>query len=167
MSTTELGMWAVALAIGVPSAWRNPTAAALVLSFVFSNLVYVFTGNGLAVEAYLFPDIAVIAIIFCKKNHRDYPLQGGDWHQLKCLWLERSPADRIVLSIFPLMWIGYVADVDPYYKYWALYWLAIIQFLAAGVEGFLKLTRRARAASETLAPPGDVFRRLAWGVGSG
>jgi hypothetical protein len=162
MALPNIIMWAIVLAVGVPSAWRNPTAGALVLCWVVSEGIYAFTGNGLAVEYYIFPDVFVLAIIFAKPEACDLA-PYADWrHQLKCFLLERSVPDRIVMLIFPVMWCVYVSGIDPYYQWWSLWGLAIIQFFAAGWEGFSKIYR-SRAVSETPdRSSGDVFRRLAW-----
>lgn len=117
MSTPALIMWAVVFAVGVPAAWLNPTAAALVLAKISGWAIYKITGDNLPVEYYLFPDVFVIAMIMAK--------------------YERSVPDRIVLLIFPIMWCLYLAPLHPFYVWWSLWALVIAQFLAAGADSFL------------------------------
>lgn len=152
MTIPELVIWAVVLAVGIPSAWRNPTAFALVLCFIASKALYLITGESLALEYYLFPDIMVIAVVMSKPEHCNLAPYRSTLHQLKCLLLERSPADRIVLMIFPVMWALYVADISAFSKWYALWGLSIAQFIAAGVESFLTHRREAEAAA---SPPGQ------------
>jgi hypothetical protein len=148
MSTPALIMWAVVLLVGVPSAWRNPTAAALVLCWIFGEVVFVLTGNSLPVKYYAYPDIFVIAVIFAKGAYQcQYPYRSL-WHQLECIVLERSPADRVVMLIFPVMWALYISALHPYYLWYALWGLTIVQFLAAGWEAFSSNRRAPKAVSD-------------------
>lgn len=129
MSLPHIIMWAVVLVVGVPSAWWNPTAGALVLCWVVSEGIFALTGNNLAVAYYIYPDMLVLAVIFAKASRRCVPEAplGDILYDAWC-------TDRIVLLIFPFMWVSYVAALHPYYTWWALYYLAIAQFLAAGWE---------------------------------
>lgn len=120
-------MWAVVFAVGVPAAWRNPTAGALVLAKIIGWAIYNATGNSLPIEYYLYPDIFVLAIIATKD--------------------ERTTADWTVVAIFLLMWATYVAAIHDYYRWWILYWLVIAQFLAVGWD-FIFSFRRTRAVIE-------------------
>lgn len=150
MSTPTIIMWTTVLAVGLFAAWRNPTALALVISWALAEWVYLRTGNNLPVNFYLFPDLAVIAVIVAKA--------------------ERTTADRLVMLIFPVMWVIYLtsdATLHPYYRWFALWFLALAQFATVGCESLLTF-RRSRAASDTPdTPSGDVYRRLAWGRGGG
>lgn len=137
----EIFIWAVVFVIGVPSAWRNPTAAALVISWIFGELVYLFSGNNLPVDFYLYPDILVLAVIMAKPEACNLRPYRNVWHQLSCVLLERSPADRMVMLIFPVMWAFYVSGLDPYYVWWTLYGLVILQFLFASSESVEKFWR--------------------------
>lgn len=150
MTLPELILWGVVLVVGVPSAWRNPTAAALVLCFIAAKAIYLITGDSLAVEYYLFPDIMVIAVIMSKLEHCNLAPYRSTLHQLSCLLLERSPADRVVLLIFPICWAIYVADISAFSKWYALWGLSLAQFLAAGVEALLSYHRDADAVA---SPP--------------
>lgn len=166
MRPEDFILWAVALAVGFPAAWRNPTALALLGALIVTKAIYLATGNGLAVDYYIFPDVAVLAVIFAKREFCNLRPYRSTLHQLKCVLLERSPADRVVMLIYPLEWTIYCSSMHDYYVWWLLWGLSIIQFLAAGWEGFPKL-RSTRAVSETPHSSDDVFRRLAWGGGGG
>jgi hypothetical protein len=164
MSLPELVLWAVVLAVGIPSAWRNPTAGALVLCWVVSQTIYALTGNGLAVEYYAYPDIFVIAVIFAKREYCNLRPYRSTFHQLACVVLERSPADRFILLSYPVVWYFYTATSTPHLQYWALYLLSVAQFLAAGAES---LSKSIRCPAEEKVPrdEGDLlfaFPRGAW-----
>lgn len=149
MSTPHIIMWAIVLAVGVPSAWRNPTAAALVLCWIVAEAIFVLTGNSLAVEYYAYPDIFVLAVIFAKQEHCSLKPYQNTWHQFKCVVLERSPADRLVMLIFPVMWWLYAADIGDRTKWWALWFLAAAQFLLAGAESLSKYLKSRAQSAET------------------
>lgn len=151
-------MWAVVAAVGMPSAWRNPTAAALVIAWLTAEIFYIVTGNSQPVGFYIYPDIFVIGVIFCKPDCRSLALDGGDWHQLKCLWLERSFSDRCVLLVFPLMWAAYVAPIHPFYQWQALWALCILQFLFASAEPLAAFhSRRNADAADSLPSVGELL----------
>lgn len=135
-------MWLVIVLVGIPSAWRNPTSAALVLCWIAGETVFVLTGDSLPVQFYIFPDLFVIAVIYAKPDYRPCPEYRGTLHQLKCLITERSPADRAVLAVFLLMWALYVSTLHDYYRWWLLWGLAIAQLLIAGIEALPLLFRR-------------------------
>ena len=160
MTPQELILITVVAVVGIPSAWRNPTAAALVLAWIAVKVLYLVTGNGLAVEWYIYPDIAVLAIIFCKPDYRPCDYYRGTWHQLACLWTERSPSDRAVMAIFPLMWIAYFAPISPFIQWYLLWAGAILQFLFASAEPlaeFFHSRRGADAAHRLPVSPGDLL----------
>ena len=83
MSTPAVIMWAIVLLVGVPAAWRNPTAAALVLCWIAGEAIVAITGNSLPVEYYLYPDLFVLAMIFAKREAYNLRPYRGTWHQLK------------------------------------------------------------------------------------
>jgi hypothetical protein len=114
MSIHALIMWVVVFCIGVPSAWRNPTAAALVLAKIAGWAWNRITGDSLPVEFYPFVDILVMAVIVAKR--------------------ECSPADKAVLFLFAVCWALYVAPIHDYYRWWALFAVTILQFLCASAE---------------------------------
>lgn len=167
MSTPAIIMWLTVAVVAVSfSLGRNPTAAALVVSWSVGEMIWLATGNPLPVSYYPFLDIAVLAVIACKPPYRRWQPRGA-WERLQGIILDRSPADRAVVLVFPIMWLIYVAPLHPYYAWWSLWLLAIIQFLAAGWESLSKF-RRSRAVSDTPdSPSGDEFCRLAWGRGYG
>lgn len=160
-------MAAVVAVVGIPSAWKNPTAAALVLAWVFSQALYYFTGNGLAIKFYTFPDIVILAVIFAKPEYCNQGMYRSTLHQLWCVVAERSPSDRMVMLIFPIIWWAYVADISAYACWWILWGATVLQFLFASTESIEKFNRRAEAASDTSEPSDDVYRRLAWSRGYG
>jgi hypothetical protein len=151
-------MWAAVLVVGMPAAWRNPTAGALVLCWVFSEGLYTLTGNGLAVQYFAYPDIFVLAVIMAKPEYCNLQPYRSTLHQLKCILLERSPSDRFIMLSYPVAWYFYVTDIQPYYQYYALWWLAIAQFLAAGWEPVSKFFRRhAETMNRPPADPGTLL----------
>lgn len=163
MSLPEIIIWLVVAAVGIPSAWRNPTAAALVLAWLFGQVYFVIAGRNIPVELYAFPDIFVLAVIFAKREWCNQQPYRSTWHQLQCVLFERSPADRAIMLIFLGMWCVYIAGLHPYYEWMLLWALAIAQFLLAGAESFF-LFRRTRAVSKP--PQGDGFQ-FAWAGGDG
>lgn len=155
-------MWTVALGVGLPSSWKNPTAGALVLCWVVSKTIFLVSGNGLATDYYIFPDLFVLAIIFAKPEICTFRPYQNTWDQFKCIFLERSVPDRIVMLIFPVMWVIYYSNIHSYYQWWSLWMLSIIQFLAAGWEGIGKLIPFANSKAPA-HPYDDMFHRLVWG----
>lgn len=147
MTLPELIMWATVLGVGLPAAWWNPTSGALVIAWLAGQGYYLVTGDNLPLEIYLFPDIAVIAIIMSKREDCTLAPYRSTLYQLRCLLLERSRADRVVLVIFPVAWILYVAAIHPYHKWMMLWALCVTQFLAAGWEALLSYRRDADAVS--------------------
>lgn len=131
-------MWAVVVCVGLPAAYRNPTALALSLSWLAGQATYLTTGNNLPLSIYIMADIAVITIIYAKSiRHAGVKTYPSAWRHLKGFVTDLTPCDRIVLAIFLLgSWPVYVLDLHPYYRWWTLYWLTIAQFLTAGVEAF-------------------------------
>lgn len=156
-------MWAVIVLVGVPSAWRNPTSAALVLCWIAGETVFVLTGDSLPIQAYLYFDIAVIAVVFAKRRYQPCDRYRSAWHQIACLWLERSPADRIILCSYPAVWYLYVADIHPYFQWHWLWGIAILQLLVAGAEYHPLFLHRSKAVSAKPNAPlfGDEYRRFA------
>ncbi|MFL6728065.1 MAG: hypothetical protein ACJ8FS_16355 [Sphingomicrobium sp.] len=158
MSIAEFIFTAIVAVVGVPSALKNPTAAALVGAWLFSQLLYWFTGNGLATEYYAYPDAAVIAVIMTKSEACNFEIQDTIWGELKCAILERSVEDRLILCSFPICWYFYVADIAPFYTYWALWLLAAAQFFAAGHESLSRyIHRRAEMMNAPPVQTGDKF----------
>lgn len=149
MSAHALILWSVVFCIGVPSAWRNPTAAALVLAKIAGWAWHRITGDSLPVSFYVAPDIFVVSVIYAKSRYRPCDRYLNTWHQLKCLVLERSPADRAVLGIFAISWALYVAPLHPYHVWWMLWAGVILQFLFASAESLEAFWRsRSMAGGE-------------------
>lgn len=151
MSTPALILWSVVFCIGVPSAWRNPTAAALVLAKIAGWGWTRITGDNLPVAFYLFPDIFCLAVIMAKPEWCNRQPYRGIFHQLKCVLLERSPADRAVMMVFFFSWAIYVSPIDDYYRWWMLWGGVILQFLFASAES-LEIFWRQRAMSKSVPP---------------
>lgn len=166
MSTPQIILWIVAFVVGFPAAFRNPTAFALVLCFLFSEGLCAYTGNGLATEYFLLPDFFVIAVIFAKTEACNLKPYINTWHKLKCIVLERSIPDRIVMLTFAAMWWVY-AEPHGHFQWMALFYLALVQFAAAGWEGLSKIYRSCVTSGTPDYPSGDVFRRLVWSRGYG
>lgn len=145
MSNPQLSLWLAAIAVGMFSAWRNPTALALLLAFVASE-------RGLPLDYYVYPDILTLTVIFCKPEYAPCADYGTVWHQLKCVITERSPSDRIVMLSLPAAWFFYVAPVDPNLQWWSLYGLAMIQFAAVIIDHVPDLFSRRRNA-DAVPPP--------------
>lgn len=145
MSSPELFMYAALAVVGVSFLLgRNPTAAALVVSWLICEAIY---RSGLEPTDYaLFFDIAVITVIFCKPR--------------------RSLADWFILFLFPAAWSFYIAE-PSHLKNWMLYGFQMAQFIAAGADSFVRFCR-SRAVSDTPdKPPFGASYRLAWGWGYG
>lgn len=164
MQPQEIILWLTVLLIGVPSAWRNPTAAALVGAWIVTKVIYLVTGNALATEFYVYPDIVVITIIFCKPEYQPCDDYLSTWHQLKCLLIERTPADRVVLLIFPVEWAIYISTLPAVPVWWLLWVGSIIQFLAAGWESLSDFIRR-RNADAANSPPHEGQLLVAYPAG--
>ena len=71
MSTPHIIMWAIVVCVGLPSAYRNPTALALSLSWLMGELTWMATGNSLPLSVYICADITVIAVICAKAIYRE------------------------------------------------------------------------------------------------
>lgn len=147
MSVPHLIMWAIALAVGFSSAWRNPTALALVVAFAAAEA-------GLPPEYYIIPDITTLALIFTKPRYRPCPTYWdlSAWERFKCILLERSPADRFVMLSFPMAWYFY-APVLSYSQYWALYYIAVAQFVVVCSEPLFSVACRRNADVASQEPP--------------
>lgn len=140
---------------------RNATALALVATWLFSRIVWFLTGEWLPLQAMFVEDMVVIGAMFTKEDWYSCPYKNG-WHQLACLWLERTPWDKAILAIFPVAWLLYTPVLEPTLQFWVLWSLSLGQLILAGLEGFhLHLAgngQTLRAADER--PPGLEF--TAW-----
>lgn len=154
MSPAELLYAAVVVLVGLPAAFRNWTAAALVLSYVFMQGSYYGLGIVYPPIVSFLVDLTVIAVIYAKWPCCDlFPYRTLRAQFMAC-WLERSFWDRVVLVLFPVGWACYAWSADPW---WSLYWISLAQLLAAGMEAFE--TYRSRTAKRVTAPdpPGSLF----------
>jgi hypothetical protein len=141
---------AVALVVGLLAICkREPTAGALVAAYVVSLI-------GLPSAYFIFPDIFTLAVIFCKPDYRPCPAYLGDWHQLKCLFLERSPTDRFIMLSFPVAWCFYSPSLSVT-QYWVLWGIALAQFIAASLEPLSDMIRSRAEASRAESRSGLEF----------
>lgn len=138
----------VMLAAAVLSAlaWRrNATSAALAFSYFASQLWWIIAGT-CDVGVMFMIDATTIALVFCKAIVRcpDEDFRTAAEH-FRCMVAAFTHGDRLVLAIFPLMWCVYVAQIDEFTRWYALWALAMAQFAAAGADAFMD-GRRARVS---------------------
>lgn len=152
MSLPAIVILAVVLLVGVPSAIRfrprerprftiqNPTAAALVISWLSSEWYWMQTGDNMPLNIYFVADLFVM-VILCLKA----------WARRATVW------DVLIMGIFPMAWLYYFdQEIGAYHKWYALYFLTLAQFLAAGAEPFFSwLEPRLAKASVTAATKPD------------
>lgn len=149
---------------------RNPTALAMVGSWVACRMIYEATGETMPMQALVLSDIAVIATIYCKRVWQDCSYATLRL-QLAAIWWERSPWDRAILAIFPFVWLFYAPVLDPRSQYLALWSLSLAQLMLAGAEA-LHLHRgqmaiKSRADAPERPPPRHDFYAPAAGGGYG
>lgn len=136
-------MYAVVAGVGIPAAFRNVTALAMVIAWLSVELVYQLTGDSLPLKFSFMADIAVVAVIYAKTNS-DYAAK----HRLLRMVTDLTICDRWIVAIFLLgAWPAYVLQLDPWLKWHLLWALAIAQFILAGgeaVASFLASRRKAR-----------------------
>ena len=156
MTWPHIAMYAVVFGVGLPASLRNSTAFALAISWLVGETVWLITGNNLPLSTYFMADVAVISIIYAKTIRRvgvkTYPTI---WRQLYCLAADLTVWDRWIVGIFLLAaWPLYVLTVDPWWKWYTLWALCILQFMLAGAEAIQSFRHNvnARAASD---PPGN------------
>jgi hypothetical protein len=152
-------MDAVVVLVAFPAAFRNRTALALVLSWLVQYLALLLSGEFLPPMGGVILDYFVLITILTKPEVRDcspYPTLA---HQFWALVCERSWNDSAVAVIFPLMWLSHLL-LDDYHSWWARWWLALAQFLVAGVEAIGPLLRHAISARrrDRQEPPPDALR---------
>lgn len=152
MTFAEILMLATVAIVAFPLwSWHNPTAWGLALSYLVCRGAWWLFGLSLSASLCLLLDLTVIALIYAKQPVCDlFPYTTGG-EQAKALWLERSICDRIILALFPLVWIGYFAPMSEYHAWWWGYWISLAQLVAAGIESFT-LFFSARAAMRDSAP---------------
>lgn len=158
--------------VGVPSAMRlrgiiphvrNPVAFAMVATWIACRLLYSFAhpSRDELLAATILSDCMVIAAMFVKEDWITCGYKNR-WHQLACMWHERTPWDRAILAIFPVAWVFYAPILNDYYQYRVLWGLSMAQLALAGWESlhlmFAGNGQTPRAADER--PPG--LRFTAW-----
>lgn len=158
MSTPEAIFLAVVMSVGLASAFYNTTSAGLVASYFLSYLAYKITGEGMPIPAMLLADYLVIVLIAAKPDAHECPYTTR-LAQFCALWGERTREDKIILGIFPFVWFLYFVEIAAFYRWWALWWLALFQFLIAGWEGY-SVWQQRHAAKNHVSP--NVLQRLAW-----
>jgi hypothetical protein len=137
------------------AAWRwNSTSAALAFAYLAAQVAWWSGGRVIDVGELFLIDMFTITLIMCKAIVRcpDQDFRTG-WEHLRCFVSAPTRWDWIVLAIFPLVWGAYVANVSEYARWWALYGLAMAQFLAAGGEALIEWREAKRAASRGREPP--------------
>jgi hypothetical protein len=159
-SPEMLAMYAVVACIGLPAAWFNRTAAALVFAWALGFLIWLLTGENLPTGLYFITDVMVIATILTKPDAEDCWPYNGLREQFAALWKERCRWDKVVVAVFFIMWLIYIVDIPEQYRYWSLWALVIIQFLAAGDEA-VSVYRKRREATDKPALPGVMKLGLA------
>lgn len=103
------------LLIGVPAMFVHKTAAVLVGAWLFNMAAYLLDGTPLPIPSYILSDVVAVVLIM-------------SWRT--------TLADYLVLGIYPICWViyavGFAGMIEPVQQYWALYALALAQFVIAG-----------------------------------
>jgi hypothetical protein len=189
MSGLEIALAVVVLLVGIPSfvwvwrshdrwlvEWRNPTAGALVLCWAFGQVMFYVFGVDLLAEdnrsLLVYCDFFVIAIIIAKPEVCSLRPYHGFWHEIGCMFQERSRWDRAVFVLFLVAWVAYAAPLSERGRWMALWAIAVLQFAAAAGETITKwrTARTANAGSEVPErhpSAGLEFARPAWVRGYG
>lgn len=160
MTTAELFFLAVVVLVGIPAMRWNLTAVGLVTAYASVQVIYYATGEPLPTLNLVLLDLWVMAVIYMKEPAYDCFPYRSLAHQLACFWLERSWADRIILSLFPAAWYFYGIG-DARLQWWGLYAVSLAQFVVAGGEALHTFfSPRAANADQSDAPeppPGAEF----------
>lgn len=159
MSWPAIVMWLVIACVGVPSAWRNSSALALLLSWLMGETAWLMTGDSLPLSVYFMADVAVIAIIYAKAiRHAGVKTYYDTRRQLAGLVSDLTVFDRWIVAIFLLgAWPLYLLDLDPRSKWFLLWGLTIAQFLLACAEAIQMLRLESRAQPEPCSGDGLAF----------
>ena len=164
MSPEEIFYFTTIILVGVSQLFRplrNATAVAMVATWFVCRLLYSMTQptpDEQLVMAVL-SDCVVIAAMFVKEDWVTCPYQTR-WHQLACLWLERTPWDKTILALFPVAWLFYFPILSPQSQYWTLYGIGLTQLALASREAYRQWqvtkanSSRADAPEE---PPRSLF----------
>lgn len=156
MSWPHIAIYLVVFGIGLPAAFRNPTALALMLNWAIGEFSWLVTGDALPLKVYFMADVAVITAIFAKATLREgpatYPNLGV---QLRAFWRSMTMWDRLVAGGFILAaWPLYAFNMDARAKWFALWAILICQFLAAGAESLQSMLGERKARNNMHHPPG-------------
>lgn len=164
MTTAEAIFAGIVFFIGVPAMWKNMTAIGLVASYAILQAAWRLTGEA-STGLQLLCDMGVITIMLVKPDYIDgFPYRDVRSQFYALFWTERTPCDRIIGMIFPLMWVLYAVKIDAYYQWWGLWWLAAAQLVAAGIEPVrLRVVRKWRESRSNLTPPRVLRAGLAHG----
>lgn len=136
MSWQAIVMYGVVVGIGIPAAFRNVTALAMVIAWLTVELVYQITGDSLPLRYSFAADIAVICAIYAKAIKRaGTKTYSSQMEQLRCMVTDLTLADRWIVAIFIFgTWPMYILQLDPWWQWMSLWALTIGQFLLAGSE---------------------------------
>lgn len=162
-------MFAAVVLLGVTSAFRTPVAGALVIAWVYGEFVWLLTGDSLPLAAYVLSNAFVIAVIMCHEARDCSPYKTDLAQLIAALWYERYAEDRILLLLFPVLWTLYLAPLEEYYKWWAIYYLVLLRFCIVGavtVKVMACWLWKRLAASRT-PPTGLEFNALLGRAGYG
>lgn len=151
MTWPAIVMYLTVACIGLPAAFRNPTAAALVIAWAIPEALWMVTSDSLPLKLYFMLDIAVVSLIYAKTIRRVGPKSYASLgKQLKGLILDLSPCDRLIVALFMLgAWPLYILVIDPRTQWFMLWGIVILQFLTAGAEAVsaFRCDMKSRAAS--------------------
>jgi hypothetical protein len=158
MSWPHVLIYVVVIGIGLPSAVRNPVAAALVGNWAIGEFSWMVSGDNLPLTIYFMADVAVIAVICAKATWREgcrtYP---SFREQIRCFGRALTLWDRwLVASYIFVAWPIYVLTIDPWHKWWVLYWLVVAQFLMAGGEAVQSVLGSRKGRVMPNRPPGGL-----------
>ena len=147
MSWQAVVMYAVVLGVGAPAAFRNVTALALVIAWLFVEIVYQITGDSLPLKFSFMADIAVIAVIYAKMIRRcGAKIYSSMREQFRCFVTDLTKWDRWIAALFLLgAWPTYVLEIHPFFKWYLLWLITITQFLLAGAEAALSFRHDIKA----------------------
>lgn len=150
MHWADAVLLAAALLVGLPSARRNPTAAAMVVAYLIVSGIYWRTGIRLGYDKLFLIDVAVITVIYAKTATRCGVKTYDSWrHQLRCMAADLTPWDRVIVALFVFgAWPVYISTLSEYQQWYLLWAIAIGQFLIAGAE----VVQAKRTARHVEAP---------------
>jgi hypothetical protein len=95
----ELVFLSIILLVGVPAAFFNRTALALVGSWAIQEAVCLLTAQASGTMLGLVLDYGVILFALSKPEVRDCSPYPTMWHQIASFWCERSIWDALVLDL--------------------------------------------------------------------